>query len=337
MGSLLKHEISLRCPDCRLPIQDSSCPICKRKFTVRNKPYKNLLPSADLTGRTSEYAEMPQLHENACKAVGAQKLLWDYDYIIEKTNLKLVNYLDRCKDLKVLEVGPGLGYLCHLFNKKYPENTYCAVEYERANLDYGLRVGFLQAAAFLSLGSIYSLPFESEQFDLVILSEVLEHLCDLNTAVAEIRRVLKFKGGVIASVPNSLMYLYPYPILVTLLQSIHHLGERNDRKGFRLLVRRLRRLEDDNFDGRYHRPFLPSQFRSLFMRSGFKIVRHMSSKLTYFWDPFLSNFVIAHSKSPLGILAARASIEISDRVLDGRLPFFKLVGIRQHILARKNA
>ena len=333
----MKYEISLRCPDCRLPIQESSCPICKRKFAVRNKPYKNLLPLADLTRRESEYAEMPQQHEEASKLVGAQKLLSDYDDIIEKTNLKLVSYLDRCENLKVLEVGPGLGYFCHLFNRKYPENTYCAVEYERANLDYGLRVGFLQAAAFLSLGSIYSLPFESEQFDLVIMSELLEHLCDLNIAVAEVRRVLKVKGSIIASVPNSLMYLYPFPVLVTLMQSIHHLGERNNKKGFRLLVRRLRRLEDDNFDGKYHRPFLPSQFRSLFMKSGFKIVKHVSSKLTYFWDPLLSNFANANPKSPLSLLAARASIKISDHVLDGRLPFFKLVGIRQHILARKDA
>ena len=53
----------------------------------------------------------------------------------------------------------------------------------------GLRVEFRQ-------GSVYELPFESEQFDAVFSHAVLEHLSDPTTAIAEFRRVLK-PGGVI--------------------------------------------------------------------------------------------------------------------------------------------
>lgn len=53
---------------------------------------------------------------------------------------------------------------------------------------------------FLS-GSAYSLPFPDNSFDLVVCSEVLEHLHDYKDAVAEVSRVLKPGGSFLASVP----------------------------------------------------------------------------------------------------------------------------------------
>jgi SAM-dependent methyltransferase len=47
------------------------------------------------------------------------------------------------------------------------------------------------------------LPFRSEQFDAVVLGEVLEHLPDSDATVLEIRRVLKPGGLFIGSVPNA--------------------------------------------------------------------------------------------------------------------------------------
>lgn len=53
-------------------------------------------------------------------------------------------------------------------------------------------------------GSIYELPFATDAFDCVIISEVLEHLADDARALEEVSRVLK-PGGVLAvSVPRTL-------------------------------------------------------------------------------------------------------------------------------------
>ena len=56
---------------------------------------------------------------------------------------------------------------------------------------------------FLS-GSAYSLPFPDNSFDLVVCSEVLEHLHEYKDAIAEISRVLKTGGSFLASVPAEL-------------------------------------------------------------------------------------------------------------------------------------
>ncbi len=54
----------------------------------------------------------------------------------------------------------------------------------------------------LSVSDITCLPFEDASFDLVICSEVLEHIPDEKTAVREIIRVLKPGGTLVVSVPR---------------------------------------------------------------------------------------------------------------------------------------
>lgn len=51
---------------------------------------------------------------------------------------------------------------------------------------------------------IKSLPFEDDAFDLVICSEVLEHVLDHRAAVSEVVRVLKRGGTLVVSVPRYL-------------------------------------------------------------------------------------------------------------------------------------
>ena len=51
-------------------------------------------------------------------------------------------------------------------------------------------------------GSVYNLPFEDNSFDLIICSEVLEHLDDYHAGIEEIYRVLKPKGKFLPSVPS---------------------------------------------------------------------------------------------------------------------------------------
>jgi len=54
----------------------------------------------------------------------------------------------------------------------------------------------------VQVASIYKLPFPSDFFDLIICSEVFEHLADEKKGLSEIKRVLKSGGSVIVTVPN---------------------------------------------------------------------------------------------------------------------------------------
>ena len=58
-----------------------------------------------------------------------------------------------------------------------------------------------ERTAFLILDG-RALPFAKGSFDLVVCTEVLEHVTDLGTAIAEIHRVLKGGGYVILSTPS---------------------------------------------------------------------------------------------------------------------------------------
>ena len=57
------------------------------------------------------------------------------------------------------------------------------------------------AEAAYQVGDLYYLPFAAECFDAVVLSEVVEHLEDIDAALAEARRVLRPRGRLVVSVP----------------------------------------------------------------------------------------------------------------------------------------
>ena len=60
-----------------------------------------------------------------------------------------------------------------------------------------------QAGVDFLIGSAYSIPLPNNSVDIVICSEVLEHLHEYNDAIKEIHRVLKPGGKFYASVPAS--------------------------------------------------------------------------------------------------------------------------------------
>ncbi len=70
------------------------------------------------------------------------------------------------------------------------------------------RDALARAAERLGIQTIWAdvesgLPFDDEDFDVVVAGELLEHLADPRRAVAEIRRVLRRGGLFVGSVPNA--------------------------------------------------------------------------------------------------------------------------------------
>ena len=56
--------------------------------------------------------------------------------------------------------------------------------------------------ATIAQGDAENLPFEDGKFDVIFMTEALEHMLDHNKAVAEVSRVLKEDGIFIVTVPN---------------------------------------------------------------------------------------------------------------------------------------
>ncbi|MEN8194841.1 MAG: class I SAM-dependent methyltransferase, partial [Bacteroidota bacterium] len=101
------------------------------------------------------------------------------------------------KNDKILEIGAGAGFaLNHIdpnIHKYFPLDisTYNLKQVEEK----------IEGEIYSVSGDVFNLPFPSGSFDLILLSEVLEHLNDPLKALREIQRVLKPGGSFIVSVP----------------------------------------------------------------------------------------------------------------------------------------
>ena len=96
---------------------------------------------------------------------------------------------------RILDVGCGEGR--HIFGSLNAyTDVYCigidqdipSLSKSKEGLDFFKELD--TASTVFMQGSVYNLPFENNSFDLVICSEVLEHLDDYKAAIKEVYRVL---------------------------------------------------------------------------------------------------------------------------------------------------
>jgi ubiquinone/menaquinone biosynthesis C-methylase UbiE len=95
---------------------------------------------------------------------------------------------------KILDVGCASGWFLKQVKEKYPESWCYGVDlYEKA-VNYG---GKKYGDLVLKHADAHKLPFKKECFDLIICTEVLEHVVDPDKVLLEIKRVLKKNGTVV--------------------------------------------------------------------------------------------------------------------------------------------
>ena len=121
-----------------------------------------------------------------------------YDYLYggdDRKNL-IVRLIGKGKS--IIEVGCRAGNL----TQHYAEgNRVVGVDIDRNALKlFEERLGL--SGHWLDLDS-ERLPFDTNSFDLVVFSEVMEHLRFPQSALAEIHRVLRPEGSLVGSVPNA--------------------------------------------------------------------------------------------------------------------------------------
>ena len=119
--------------------------------------------------------------------------LWDPTYLLTNSNIKLFRWLINCclsnrVELKVLDLGCGY----KPFKIFFPD----AKEY--IGIDFSYENG--EPDILLDLNKDI-LPFSDDYFDLIIISETLEHLYDPKKVLSEAARVLKSGGFIYISTP----------------------------------------------------------------------------------------------------------------------------------------
>ena len=113
---------------------------------------------------------------------------------IHNKRLEIIKSLVAGYTGRLLDCGCGEGHLLQgVSGDKYGIDT------SRSAL---LKAGERNPDTEFLCGSLEHLPFDDDYFDVVICSEVLEHIRDYRKAVSEILRVTKKAGIMIITVPN---------------------------------------------------------------------------------------------------------------------------------------
>lgn len=114
---------------------------------------------------------------------------------------------------KILDVGCGLGEILGILPAGYQLH---GMDYAQHNVAVSTKR--LGARAVIKQGSIYDIPFASDQFDVCLCNEVLEHIEDDARGVRDIARVLKPGGFLLTAVP----YTYYWPQYLKLMGHFRH-------------------------------------------------------------------------------------------------------------------
>ena len=99
---------------------------------------------------------------------------------------------------KILDVGCAIGGFLKYCQSKGFFNVY-GIDPIKAYVDKANK-------PYIKFGSVYSIPFEANSFDIIILDQVLEHLSNPRLAMREIKRVLRKGGLCYIGVPDAKRY-----------------------------------------------------------------------------------------------------------------------------------
>jgi ubiquinone/menaquinone biosynthesis C-methylase UbiE len=114
---------------------------------------------------------------------------------------KIIHALPKQNNLHVLDAGCGEGHLLSQMYEHAPRHNYYGVDITPIALKKAKQ---RCKTANIQKMNLTNLSFKTATFDVVICTEVLEHMLEYKKAIAELKRVLKPGGVLIITIPNDL-------------------------------------------------------------------------------------------------------------------------------------
>ncbi len=138
---------------------------------------------------------------------------WDFDIIYytfaRREIISLIGHKANTPPLTILEVGCGLGATLAKIQYLWPDSEVYGIELVNRIVEIGTsHTNIIQ-------GNIETMeiPYAKEQFDYIILADVLEHLYDPERTLARLLPYLKTGGSFLCSIPNIMHTSVLLPLL----------------------------------------------------------------------------------------------------------------------------
>ena len=229
-------------------------------------------------------------------------------------HLKTIELIQQKKSLHILNIGTGHGVLEYFIKERFGYHVETVDIKEEVEGYYGRRMerfGIPQKACDLNRER---LPYDNESFDVVIFSEVLEHLLvSPLKPLLEINRILKKRGYLIVVTPNVASFSHitfllcgrhfmpEYPMeMLTTMPDIKHTREYTIRE-METLLSQAQFTVDTLYMSRYQDRFwiyrkysLWENLMMVLIRNLFKII---NSTVTFLFPRFRSTIIIRARKS----------------------------------------
>ena len=262
-----------------LRVKRDSCGPARRAQPVRNS-------MTDFNKLYQEYGEYNILYNQLNMPSPSMEYAWrKTKKIIQDEAQNLINKSQ--KDMAICDIGCGNGALIIRLDeltRNLPQRvSYEGFELSNPFVNYGR-----QAAKFKKLPNIFFKRFDIEKdhfqnkYDIIICTEVLEHLHDPKNALERIHHSLNNGGVLLLSTPNSKNLIkYPFPFLKKIVtgRDSHELAKFLTKKEHQF---KLAELEQHLY------VYSHRELKNILKQLGFTIYRAPRST-TLFGGPFLDN------------------------------------------------
>jgi len=116
-------------------------------------------------------------------------------YIHSSRFNSLLKLIGNVTNKKILDAGCGEGYFLSLMNSK----EKFGVELSEKRVSEALK---LYPQLKIKIADVRNLPYDDDTFDVIVCSEVLEHVSGYQKALKEFKRCVKGHGHIVLSFPN---------------------------------------------------------------------------------------------------------------------------------------